>query len=168
MAGKLVLVAGNHRNFPGGRRFVFLISAAPLSETVKKPIKPYLSFAMGLPAPAQTASGLATGSKVFHMYLVQFLLPLHDNKKQKFPVAYFLAVRKTLTDRFGGVTAFLRSPAVGLWKDDDEEVSRDDVVMFEVISAQLDKTWWKDYRMELQQKFRQEDLMFWASRITRL
>ncbi|MEK6336270.1 MAG: hypothetical protein AABM67_15185 [Acidobacteriota bacterium] len=75
------------------------------------------------------------------MHLIQLLLPLHDNHKQKFPVEYFHSVRRTLTEHFGGVTAFLRSPAVGLWKDGDD-VNHDEVVMFEVISAELDKNWW--------------------------
>jgi len=72
------------------------------------------------------------------MYLIQLLLPLHDRKKA-FPKDYFDGVRETLTERFGGVTAFLRSPAVGLWKDEDIEVSRDEVVMYEVISDELDR-----------------------------
>ena len=102
------------------------------------------------------------------MYLIQLLLPLHDNEKQKFPVEYFHNVRRTLAEKFGGVTAFLRSPAVGLWKDDDDDVSHDEVVMFEVISAELDRDWWAKYRKELQERFRQEELLVWASSITRL
>lgn len=51
------------------------------------------------------------------MYLIQLLVPLFDNNKQKFPVEYFNAIRDELAERFGGVTAFFRSPAVGLWKE---------------------------------------------------
>lgn len=101
------------------------------------------------------------------MYLIQLLLPRHDNNKQEFPVAYFLKVREELTDRFGGVTAFVRSPAVGLWKDDNK-VSHDDMVMFEVMSNQLDKEWWSNYRTQLQKEFRQEELLIWASDVTKL
>ena len=101
------------------------------------------------------------------MHLIQLLLPLHDNNKQEFPIAYFLKVREELTDRFGGVTAFARSPAVGLWKDADK-VSRDDMLMFEVMSQQLDKEWWSNYRAKLQKEFRQEELLIWASDITKL
>ena len=102
------------------------------------------------------------------MHLIQLLLPLHDNEKREFPAEYFDAVRKELTDHFGGVTAFLRSPAVGLWKEGDEGVSRDNVVMFEVMSAELDKDWWANYRVTLQRKFRQEELLVWASTVTKL
>jgi hypothetical protein len=102
------------------------------------------------------------------MYLIQLLLPLHDNKRRAFPNEYFRAVRETLAERFGGVTAFLRSPAVGLWKDGDTDVSQDEVVMYEVISAELDTSWWETYRKELQERFCQEELLIWATNVTRL
>jgi hypothetical protein len=76
------------------------------------------------------------------MYLIQLRLPLHDNDNQAFPSEYFDVVRRTLTERFGGVTAFLRSPAVGLWKEGEEELKHDEVVMFEVITRELDRDWW--------------------------
>lgn len=85
-----------------------------------------------------------------------------------FPSDYFDTVRRTLTERFGGVTAFLRSPAVGLWKEGDDELTRDEVVMFEVISSQLNTDWWAGYRIELQNRFSQDELLVWASRITKL
>ncbi len=102
------------------------------------------------------------------MYLVQLLLPLQDNEQQAFPVEYFNSVRQTLTDRFGGVTAFFRSPAVGLWKEANDNVNRADVVMFEVISSELETEWWSDYRLELQKKFRQKEVLIWATNVTKL
>jgi hypothetical protein len=83
------------------------------------------------------------------MYLVQLLLPLYDNDKRAFSRACFEQVRHELTHRFGGVTAFVRSPAVGLWKDDEQDVTRDDVVMFEVMAEHLEEGWWKTYRQTL-------------------
>jgi hypothetical protein len=102
------------------------------------------------------------------MYLIQLLLPVYDNHKQPFDRAHFRAVRQELTDRFGGVTAFLRSPALGLWKDDDDKVSRDDVVMFEVMTEELDESWWADYRQTLEQKFKQEELVVRALSVVKL
>jgi len=93
------------------------------------------------------------------MYLIQFLLPLSDNKGKAFPRSEFEKVRAELTEQFGGVTAFLQSPALGLWKDENDQVSRDAVVMFEVMTAELDKAWWANYRHQLEQSFRQEELV---------
>ncbi|MFN2579204.1 MAG: hypothetical protein ABR607_16145 [Pyrinomonadaceae bacterium] len=102
------------------------------------------------------------------MHLIQILLPLSDPQKQKFPHDYFEKVREDLAKRFGGVTAFVRSPAVGLWKESDEEISRDDVLLFEVITDRLDNDWWTSYREQLQEKFQQDEVLIWASNITKL
>jgi hypothetical protein len=102
------------------------------------------------------------------MYLVQLLLPKSDNKGKKFPAEYLAQVHHELAERFGGVTAFLRSPADGLWKEGGDEVQHDEVVMFEVMTAELDKKWWLDYRTELQKKFCQQELLFWAVNVTQL
>ena len=101
------------------------------------------------------------------MHLVQLLLPLHDNDGRDFPPDHFTQVRAEFTERFGGVTAFIRSPAVGLWKE-SAEVNRDEVVMFEVLAGELDKGWWSTYRERLQKKFRQDEILIWASSITKL
>ena len=102
------------------------------------------------------------------MYLVQLLLPLYDNDKKPFSRADFETVRQDLTQKFGGVTAFQRSPAVGLWKEGEDDVSRDDVVMFEVMTENLDEGWWKEYRESLQRRFRQEELVVRALKASKL
>jgi hypothetical protein len=102
------------------------------------------------------------------MHLIQLLLPLYDNEGRSFDGALFENVRHELTERFGGVTAFERSPAVGLWKESPSEVTRDDVIKFEVLSDQVEHEWWKNYRTELERIFRQRDLTMWAIEITKL
>lgn len=102
------------------------------------------------------------------MHLIHILLPLRDNEKQKFPAQYFEKVREDLTERFGGVTAFSRSPAVGLWKETNEDIRRDDMVIFEVIAEQIEENWWTQYRKRLQSQFHQDELLIWASNITKL
>jgi hypothetical protein len=54
-----------------------------------------------------------------------------------------------------------------LWKEVNK-VSRDEMVMFEVMSNQLDKEWWSNYRTQLEKEFRQEELLIWASDVTKL
>lgn len=102
------------------------------------------------------------------MHLVQLLLPVHDNNGRRFPPDYFNEVRDDLTEHFGGVTAFIRAPAVGLWKESANDINRDEVVMFEVLADQLDNDWWASYREQLEGKFRQDEVLIWSSSITRL
>lgn len=102
------------------------------------------------------------------MHLVQLLLPLRDNDGTPFPRASLDAVRHELTDRFGGVTAHLRAPAAGAWKDDEGDVARDDVVIVEVMADALDRAWWADYRRALESRFRQDEIVIRATPIERL
>ncbi|OJT17849.1 hypothetical protein BO221_43405 [Archangium sp. Cb G35] len=91
------------------------------------------------------------------MHVVQFLLPLRDNERRAFPRADFERVRSELTERFGGVTAFLQSPALGAWKEEEEGGTvRDEMLLFEVMVERLDRAWWSGYREELERRFRQE------------
>ncbi|HEX3146389.1 MAG TPA: hypothetical protein VHQ64_20605 [Pyrinomonadaceae bacterium] len=77
-------------------------------------------------------------------------------------------VRDELTEAFGGVTAYSRSPAVGLWQEDDATVNRDEVVTFEVLSSELDTKWWANYRKQLEERFRQDEVLIFASAVTKL
>jgi hypothetical protein len=36
--------------------------------------------------------------------------------------------RKELTDHFGGITAYIHSPAIGLWKEEDDKTVKDEIV----------------------------------------
>jgi len=93
------------------------------------------------------------------VHLVQLLIPLRDNEGHAFPQDYFVRVRAELTARHGGVTAYLRAPASGVWKDEQGEVAREEVVMVEVMVDQLDRAWWQAYRRELETRFRQQELV---------
>ena len=92
------------------------------------------------------------------MHIVQFLLPLRDNEQRPFARADFEKVRSELTEHFGGVTAFLQSPASGAWKEEGETV-RDEMLLFEVMVEPLDRAWWSGYRAELERRFRQERIL---------
>jgi hypothetical protein len=102
------------------------------------------------------------------MYLVQLLLPLYDNSGQRFPSASFADVADELTDRHGGVTAYLRSPAEGSWREGDGPVDKDEVVMFEVMVDHLDRDWWSRYRAALETRFAQDELVVRATAMERL
>jgi hypothetical protein len=101
-------------------------------------------------------------------FLIQLLLPVRTNHRQPIDEHLFARVRSALAERFGGVTAYQRSPASGLWKRPDGEVDGDEVIMVEVEVEELDHLWWNSYRRQLEIDFGQERILVRAIRIDSL
>ena len=102
------------------------------------------------------------------MYLIQLLLPVRSESGEPFPRAYYDDLAHELTDRFGGVTAYTRAPAAGLWEEPSGEKVRDDVVVYEVMAEALDETWWAGVRTRLEAQFQQEEMVIRSHGIRRL
>lgn len=96
------------------------------------------------------------------MYLIHILLPLYDNDLQALPQALFTDVRDELMKQFGGMTAHTRAPVNGLWREDDSHAVHDDLIIYEVMTAELDRAWWAGYRRSLEIRFRQEQILIRA------
>jgi len=90
-------------------------------------------------------------------HLVQILLPRADE-----------TVARELAERFGGVTAYSRAPARGLWKPAPGSTERDDIVVLEVMVEALEAGWWRTYRESLERRFRQDEIVVRAHPIERL
>ena len=91
-------------------------------------------------------------------HLVQILLPTHTRDGTAVAHEQFARVRVELTERFGGVTAYSRSPATGLWKNENEAIERDQVIMVEVVVDEFERDWWIAYRKQLEARFDQEEV----------
>lgn len=92
------------------------------------------------------------------MKLVQLLLPLNDNLGKKFPKKFFTDIKEELTNAFRGVTEFSQSPAEGVWEDDGD-VKKDQIIIYEVMVAEFDQNWWRDFTIKLEAKLRQEKIV---------
>lgn len=102
------------------------------------------------------------------MYLVQVLLPLQTNNGQPIPQSTFQTVCSELTDKFGGLTAYSRAPAEGLWQADFRPPVRDEIVLLEIMADELNRGWWSSYRKTLEQRFEQESIVVRAQEIISL
>jgi hypothetical protein len=76
-------------------------------------------------------------------------------------VIFITRVRANLTDMFGGLTAYTRAPAEGVWES-GTTLKRDDIVVVEVMVDSLDRTWWAAYRRDLKRLFRQDQIVLRA------
>ena len=99
------------------------------------------------------------------VHLIEILLPLSDNDGKRFDAALHAQVRDELIEHFGGVTAFTRSPAEGLWQPGEGERERDEIIIFEVMADWLDRGWWRGYRAELERRFRQDEIVVRAREV---
>jgi hypothetical protein len=103
------------------------------------------------------------------MYLVQILLPWQANGDQALQQQRFARERDELVQQFGGVTTYSRAPAKGLWRDDESGgVVPDDIVVLEVMTPTLDRSWWAHHRAELEQRFEQEEIVVRAHAVEQL
>ncbi len=89
------------------------------------------------------------------MYLIQILLPT-TNFGVSEPV--LASLNRTLVVKFGGVTAYTQSPAKGKWLTGGKE-ERDDIVILEVMTDEIDATWWKTLRKQLEHDLNQKEIV---------
>jgi hypothetical protein len=96
------------------------------------------------------------------VHVVEIFLPLYGNDGRRFGQELFGRVRAQLVERFGGMTAFSRSPAEGLWES-GRGTDRDELVIFEVMDEAFDRKWWSGYRGRLETLFAQDVILIRAS-----
>jgi hypothetical protein len=99
------------------------------------------------------------------MHLIHILLPLNDNKGKALSKKLFRAVADELTEKFGGLTAHTRAPAEGRWKEGSSDAEKDEVVIYEVMTEELDEAWWGKYRKRLEKRFKQEKVIVRAQEV---
>jgi hypothetical protein len=130
-----------------------MFHSSPVSIVVRTPAK-------GGKKRTDGGAGLAGDSR---MHLVQLLLPVVRRTDPGTASAdVYRALRAELVARFGGVTAYTRSPARGAWlpegDEDPDDAVQDDVVMLEVVTPALDHSWWIALRSRLERELEQESI----------
>jgi hypothetical protein len=89
------------------------------------------------------------------MVLIQLLLPTKRPDGSD-ALASLAEARRELAARFDGVTAYVRSPAKGVWTSPEGRMETDDVVMVEVVTNEFDRAWWRSYAATLARRFDQQ------------
>ncbi|TDR30634.1 hypothetical protein [Aquamicrobium defluvii] len=67
----------------------------------------------------------------------------------------FETLKADLTKAYQGVTAFVQAPAQGRWSQEGARTAEEDIVIFEVMVADLDLGQWQQRRGDLEIRFRQ-------------
>ncbi|MBZ9998200.1 hypothetical protein LB569_30800 [Mesorhizobium sp. BH1-1-4] len=91
---------------------------------------------------------------------------MNDNLGNPFPREVYKHLQEQLTEKFGGVTAYTRSPASGTWNDEAGATRHDEVVLFEIMAETLDAAFWQTLKGKLADQFEQDDVIVRATEIT--
>ena len=98
------------------------------------------------------------------MKLVQLFIPLTAaNAKQ-----VLTELKEIVTQKFGGVTCYTQAPAEGIWREGGTRIVKDEVIVVEVMSANVDLHWWTELRASLEAKLEQEELLVRAFDVQRI
>jgi hypothetical protein len=100
-------------------------------------------------------------------YLVQILLPTRTGNGQPVTQARFEELLQELTNKFGGVTSFVRAPGQGLWNS-GEDVERDNIAVIEVMTDEIDPPFWQAFRRKLERELAQQEIVIRAQQVNRL
>lgn len=95
------------------------------------------------------------------------LLPLTYPNGDVVPEALLELIEAELCEVFGGVANDARGSARGLSKK-GHQLRMDSMVVLEVMTQELDKDWWKEFRHRTQTLFRQNELDMRAIAMERL
>jgi hypothetical protein len=100
-------------------------------------------------------------------WLIEILLPATFNDGRPLPPDMLGRIRGDLVERFGGLTAFTRSPAEGVWVDEGA-AHHDDIIVLEIMTEEVDRTWWRAWRDRMEAQLDQEEIVVRARKIERL
>lgn len=90
------------------------------------------------------------------MVLIQLLLPITPADGRPGAHTPLAETAGELGHTFGGLTAYVRSPAKGLWTSPSGRKDEDEVVMIEVVTDHFDRPWWRRYSATLARRFGQD------------
>jgi hypothetical protein len=90
------------------------------------------------------------------VHLIQLLLPASVTPGEAGASDPVSQTRRELIEAFGGLTAYLRTPALGVWTSPEGGRAHDEVVMVEVVAERFDRAWWREYSGRLAERFGQE------------
>jgi hypothetical protein len=100
-------------------------------------------------------------------YLVELLLPRQTGNGEPVTMDWFEQLLAELTAKFGGVTSFVRAPGKGLWQDDGQ-IEQDNIAVIEVMTTEIDLTYWAALRQRLEQELSQQEIVVRAHETRRL
>lgn len=99
------------------------------------------------------------------MHLIELFLPLYDSQGNRFPEKIFADLKNELTEKFGGLTIHSKAPATGLWKPANDKPIKDTIVIYEIMTDNIDEDDWQRWKKQLQNDLEQDEIMIRSTQI---
>lgn len=99
--------------------------------------------------------------------LVQLFIPLKNKAGNPFPKQLFQKLNEELKRQYGGLTIYSRSPAVGIWEQDEETIC-DELIVYEVLTDMNHESYWKELKAKLEKSFDQDEILIYRSKIRKV
>lgn len=100
-------------------------------------------------------------------HLVEILLPTQTGDGKAVGRDWFESLLNELTEKFGGVTSFVRAPGEGLWQRGDG-IEQDNIAMIEIMTESIDPAYWERLRTRLEKELSQEEIIVRSHETRRL
>jgi inorganic pyrophosphatase len=91
--------------------------------------------------------------------LVQLFLPIEDKKGKPFAAKYYDKIKETLIKKFDGVSIYSNAPVNGRWADEQSNIEKDKLIVYEVMTDMIDLTYWESYKLVLEKQFKQDTIV---------
>jgi hypothetical protein len=98
--------------------------------------------------------------------LIELFLPVYDQLGNAFAHKHYTAVRKKLEEKFVHVTSYSRVPATVMSDHGKENLPAQAFIVYEIMAADLDSTFWSKYKTTLVKTFGQDDVMIRCTAIS--
>ncbi len=98
------------------------------------------------------------------MICIQVFLPLLNGRDASRHARMIKNVKQELIEQFGGVTAFVNTPAEGAWRKHRRTVN-DRIVVIEVMTKRVNRAWWARYKRDLEKRLTQEEIVIRAIQV---
>ena len=87
--------------------------------------------------------------------LIRIFLPFKTDKKFSEVLDTY---RKTLLEKFGGISIYAQSPVNGFWKEADRQ-EKDEFIVIEVMAGNFDDAFWKKLKSELENAMEEKEIL---------
>jgi inorganic pyrophosphatase len=96
---------------------------------------------------------------------IELFIPVYTKNGKPFPKKHYTNLHQKLTEKFGGLTMYSRVPVTGFWKENSKTTLKEDIIVYEVLAAEIDDKFWTKLKAWVLKAFNQEEIISYVTTI---